>query len=192
MLLLWGVFFVGGCMNQKDKQLLRNLIYNNSITLKSFLISHCGIYQKELLEDKISHDDIKCLFPYLKRSSFEYILTNIREVYIGNILLVRDSYNNTVPYLKPKLNEITDIEINEEECIDKSENSEDDSILVDEIENLTLYELIELRKKYKTQNRCAEYRRISKIIKRNSDVISNREYYKKKVLMKGFDENDKY
>ena len=179
-------------MNQKDKQLLRQLENNNSITLRSFLVSHCCIWKKELFNNKLSHDDIKCLFPYLKRASFGYVLSNIRDVYIGNILLVKDSYNNVVPYFKPKLNEITDIDINEIKCIDENDANENDSIIVDDIENLTLYELIELRRKYKTQNRIVEYRRISKIIRKNSEVTSNREYHKKKVLMKGFDENDKY
>ena len=61
-----------------------------------------------------------------------------------------------------------------------------------ELENLTLYELTLLSKKYKEEGRITEYRKVCRIIKQNSDVIARKEYHKKKVLMKGIDEDDKY
>ena len=34
------------------------------------------------------------------------LIRNIQEVYVGNIILVRDSFGHVAPYLKPKLKEL--------------------------------------------------------------------------------------
>ena len=85
-------------MNKKGKSTLKKLQKNNSTTLKLFLIAYCGIQDSKLLSNKLTHKDIKHLFPNLKRVSFDYVLDNIDDVYIGNIILVEDSFDNVVPY----------------------------------------------------------------------------------------------
>ena len=179
-------------MEKKDRLKFKRLEENYSISLKAFLISHCGIWEKNFLEKPMSHKDIKYLFPFLKRTSFEYVLKNVKELCIGEIFLVKDSFGVCVPYLKPKLKELTESE-HQEIMSHNSEKKEDDKFLrTINLENLTLYELTMLSKKYKEQGRITEYRKVCRIIKKNSDVIARKEYHKKKILMKGIDEDDKY
>ena len=179
-------------MEKKDKDKLKRLEEVYSISLKSFLISRCGIWDKSIIEKKLTHKDIKILFPHLKRTSFEYVLKNVKDLCIGNVFLVKDSIGNSAVYFKPELNELTDSDYLEmEECGD-IKITDDKFFKAVELENLTLYELTVLSKKYKEEGRITEYRKVCRIIKKNSDVIARKEYKKKKVLMKGFDEDDKY
>ena len=172
-----------------DKKLLKELEKNNCISLKSFLISYCGICYSSLLNENISHEDIKYLLPDLKRSSYEYILKNVKDVYTGKIILVKDSYGHIIPYLKPEIKEY--YENNEIEKDDVKEETFEKAI---NLEKLSLYELSELGKKYKDKNRVTEYRKICRIIKREHKQSGVQEYHKKKekIKMKGFDDNDKY
>ena len=45
--------------------------YSNEITLAKFLTRYLGIVGEDV--KKISHDDVRYLFPEVKRSSFSYI-----------------------------------------------------------------------------------------------------------------------
>jgi hypothetical protein len=68
-----------------NKKILKDLEKEYSISLKSFLMIFCGICNETLLQGKISHDDVKHLFPELKKSTFEY-LSKILMKYILGIL----------------------------------------------------------------------------------------------------------
>jgi len=174
-------------MDSKDKKILNDLEKNNSISLKNFLISYCGIYNEDLLHNKITHKDIKVLLPDLKRVSYDYMLENKKELFTGNILIVKDSCGNYAPYLNPKLNEYIDVEMEYEG--EKKDNFE----IAVELEKLTFYELTELCRKYKEENRIKEYRKVCKLIKKmKNNGIDEYHRKKEKMLLKGFDENDKY
>jgi len=176
-------------MNSKDKNILNNLNKEYSISLKNFLISYCGICNKDLINNKITHKDIKYLLPDLKRVSYEYLIKNIGDVYTGNVLIVSDSFGNFAPYLNPKLNEYEDINIEYECEIEKTDKFE----VAVELENLNLYELSKLSKKYKEDNRISEYRKVCRMIKKKKDNGLDKYHSKKeKILMKGRSENDKY
>ena len=178
-------------MNNKDKRILRKLQKNNATTLKLFLIAYCGIQDGNLLSNKLSHKDIKQLFPNLKRVSFDYVLDNIDDIYTGNIILVQDSFEKVVPYKNPHIQIYEDINI--EYVEEDIENSNDTFDTVLELENLNSYELSQLAKKYKESNRITEYRKVCRMIKKrkNNGV---EEYHKKKekIIMKGRIENDEY
>jgi len=172
-------------MNKKN---LKQLEKEYSISLKSFLIDFCGIFNDILLNEKVSNNDIKNLFPELKRVSFDYINKNPKEIYTGEVILVKDSFGFIVPYKKPVIEEyleIPDIEINEdikEKAIEEVVN----------LEKLNLYELSELGKKYKKENRLTEYRKVCRIIKKIKNENGTKEFHKKKEKIKEMNYNDKY
>lgn len=183
-----GGVFLSLNISGRQKDLLKNLEKNNSISLKKFLISYCCISNNALLNSKIAHKDIKFLLPDLKRFSYEYMLENLKDLYVGNIVLVEDCYGNFAPYLNPKIEEYDDI------IIEYEEHQENDRFeLAVELENLNLYELAELAKKYREDKRMTEYRKVCRIIKSKKDP-SIEIYHKKKekIILKGSDDNDKY
>jgi len=177
-------------MSSKDKKVLNDLKDNNSISLRKFLMFYYGISDSNIFSHNLTHKDIKVLFPDLKRVNFDYVLDNIKEIYTGSIIMVKDSIGNSVPYINPKLDicieDDIDIEITEE---DKNDTFEE----IIDLENLNLYELLELAKKYKMNNRINEYRKVCRIIKkRKENDLKIYHEKKEKIIMKGRCENDKY
>lgn len=71
---------------------------NNEINLSKFLARYCNLTGKDL--SKIKHEDVKMLFPDLKRATFEEIEENPMLVYSGSVLLVNDG-KKVVPYYVP-------------------------------------------------------------------------------------------
>ena len=176
-------------MSSKNKQVLKDL-KKNSISLKKFLMFYYGVCESNILSHNLTHKDIKILFPYLKRASFDYVLDNIKEIYTGSIIMVRDSIGNSVPYINPKLDicieDYGDMKITEED-MDKTFEE------IIDLENLNLYELVQLAKKYKADNRINEYRHVCRLIrKRKDNDLKIYHENKEKILMKGRCENDKY
>lgn len=177
-------------MSSKDKKVLNDLKDNNSISLRKFLMFYYGICDSNILSHNLTHKDIKVLFPDLKRVSFDYVLDNIKEIYTGSIIMVKDSIGNAVPYINPKL----DICIEEDIDIETIEETKNDSFEeIVNLENLNLYELVELAKKYKIDNRINDYRKVCRIIKkRKENDLKIYHEKKEKILLKGRCENDKY
>jgi hypothetical protein len=177
-------------MDNKDKKILNYLKNNNSISLRKFLMFYYGIYDSNILNNNITHNDVKILLPDLKRVSYDFTLENIKDVYTGAIIMVIDSLGNCVPYINPKLDVC--VEYHEEFEITNN-NSMDKFEEVINLENLNLYELSELAKKYKNCNRLTEYRKICRILKKKKDSsIKNYHAKKEKILLKGRYEDDKY
>lgn len=177
-------------MSSKDKKILNDLKDNKSISLRKFLMFYYGINDSNILSNNLTHKDIKVLFPDLKRVSFDYVLDNIKEIYTGSIIMVKDSIGNAIPYINPDL----DICIEEEIDIETTEDYNDNTFeKIIDLENLNLYELVVLSKKYKMDNRINEYRKVCRIIKKmkNNDLKIYHEK-KEKIIMKGRSEDDKY
>jgi len=78
----------------------------NSISLAKFLSRYKSLYGKDL--KKLTHDDVKVLFPDLKRCSFDTLKEDPCLLYIGEVSLVSDGHK-TIPYYNP-VNEIFDEE----------------------------------------------------------------------------------
>lgn len=70
-----------------------------AISLAKFLSRYLNL-SGELL-NHISHEDVKILFPNIKRTSFEYAENNPNEVANGNIIWVDDG-KHVIPYVKPE------------------------------------------------------------------------------------------
>ena len=155
-------------MDSKDKKILNDLKDNNCISLRKFLMFYYGICDSNILSHNLTHKDIKILFPDLKRVSFDYIFDNIKEIYIGSIIMVKDSIGNTVPYINPKLDICIEDDIDVKITLEDKDNTFEKII---DLENLNLYELVELAKKYKADNRIKEYRKVCRIIKKEKIMI---------------------
>ena len=70
----------------------------NVITLAKFLSRYLGVQGKDVTN--LTHNDVKELFPNLKRASFSYIEQNPKVLISGEVLLVRDN-EKTIPYVTP-------------------------------------------------------------------------------------------
>ncbi len=72
----------------------------NEIKLSKFLVRYCNLRGEDLT--KIRHEDVKVLFPTLKRASFEELENNPKKLASGEILLVNDG-RKVIPYYVPSL-----------------------------------------------------------------------------------------
>lgn len=73
---------------------------NNVISLSKFLSRYAALKGMDL--SKIKHDEVKALFPQLKRATFDEVKSNKELIYSGRILLVSDG-KKTIPYYVPVL-----------------------------------------------------------------------------------------
>ena len=69
-----------------------------SVTLSKFLSRFLAVDGMALT--KLSHADVRVLFPMLKRASFEYVEKHPEDVMCGKILMVSDG-KKTIPYIVP-------------------------------------------------------------------------------------------
>ena len=162
----------------KNSNRLMDELRKKSMSIKKFLYYYCGISGESLKNINLSHSDIKLLMPDLKRVSYEYVLNNMSELYVGNIICVIDSYNNIAPYITPVLCE-TECFIN----VEKNTNDNDKKITnIILSEDLTIYELSILCKQYKRLGRMKEYRIAHDILKSKKSPV--KQYKKEKELLK--------
>ena len=148
---------------------------NNIMSLSKFLSRYGGLQGNSLT--KVTHEEVKRLFPYLKRSSFEEIRSNPELLLTGQVLLISDG-KHTIPYYVPYVQE-EDIEYLDFNREDPEPLKIDDNVY--DYANMSVYELrcllrrkfnsyrnqtcarrelahrgIELSKKYKRNNRILE------------------------------------
>jgi len=180
--MMWGFM-----ENRSELENLKKEMKSMCISLQKFLINYCGIYNEKIYDIKITHQDIKELMPQIKRISFEELLKNKKDLYVGNIIAVKDSLGNVVPYVNPmlELNEISQIyckEYKEEEIIP--------DIIFDK--KLCLYDLVKVCRYYKVHNKLKEYRIAHKLLEEEN--TSTKQYKKKreKLMMKGRDNYEEY
>lgn len=74
-----------------------------SVTLSKFLSRFLAVDGMALT--KLSHADVKMLFPMLKRASFEYVEKHPEEVMMGRIIMVNDG-KKVIPYIVPDVRKI--------------------------------------------------------------------------------------
>lgn len=74
-----------------------------SVTLSKFLSRFLMVDGMALT--KVTHADVKMLFPMLKRASFEYVEKYPEEVMMGRILMVSDG-KKIIPYIVPDVRKI--------------------------------------------------------------------------------------
>ena len=142
---------------KQDKARLSRLS-ENSISVESFLARVLGIRDKSFLSSKISHADIKQLFPQLVRPSFSYIVDNPAIIYNGEAFLVEDSFGSVVPYFNPSfLYEETEYFGEFVEEHPREELPQVDELELSELSN---YELQNLLRIYSDHNIRSAYRKV--------------------------------
>lgn len=144
------LFFIGGFMK--------------SISLLNFLQNYYGIVSEDLKLNNLTHMDIKILFPFIKRSSFESMDDNLYEIYNGNLILVYDSKGNVLPYINPHL-EVSFVDRIYDEY--KSDTKIDMKVI--DLDSLSKEELIKLRKKLKQYHQYIEEKDVVKAIRKKKD-----------------------
>ena len=154
---------------------MKNRNRQDSIGIRKFLKLYFGVTSNELLSSDITHKDLKFLFPDLKRLPFNYTYKNEDMINSGKIILVCDSFGTVIPYLSPQ----AEFDFEDE----KNGNFEKEKIIEEAInlENLNLYKLSELCKKYKKEHRYKEFRIAYKILKEKKlRRQKNQKIYKKR------------
>lgn len=165
-------------MKNVELRSLMKELEGNSISVQKFLSIYCGISAENILNVKISHADLKILMPQLKRVGFDSLLKDKTDLYVGNIIAVRDSYGNIAPYKSPEM------ELNYESydvCVESNKDKEIKKIIVNE--DLNTYELSQLCKKFKISGRMREFRIAYSILKTKKDKRV-KDYKNKKLLLK--------
>lgn len=125
----------------------------NTISLSKFLARFVNLDGVDL--SKVTHEQVKELFPYLKRSSFDYVDKHPEDVCTGKIVMVRDQYH-TIPYYVPEydmsIEEPMAFEMEFEEAPERPEEYDYASMTVYELKQL-------LNTKFNTYKQSREARR---------------------------------
>ena len=124
------------------------------ISLSKFLSRYVCMQGDNL--KRITHEEVKYLFPYLKRTSFDMIEEHKELLYMGKITLVSDG-KKIIPYYTPEL-EYSELEYN------NLEREEDAPFEVDDnhydYSSLSEYELRQLlRRKFSSYRNQVNARR---------------------------------
>lgn len=150
---------------------------HSSISLSKFLSRYVCLDGVDL--SKVTHEQVKQLFPYLKRSSFEYVDKHPEDVRRGVIVMVSDKYH-TIPYYVPTLSE--DLSKKQEFKMEFDEVVEKDDTHYD-YASMSVYELRKLlNTKFNSYRNSREARRE---LERRGVVLTrkyNRSTDRKKIM----------
>lgn len=147
------------------------------ISLAKFLSRFVSLYGKDL--KKVTHNEVKILFPNLKRCSFNKIKENPMLIYDGDVILVDDG-KTIIPYYIPK-----EETLNSESTFIREKVKEreiDDSY--HDYASMSIYELrCLLERKYNScRNQCAARRELNK-----RGVVLHKKYKRSEEKRKGFE-----
>lgn len=143
---------------KQDKSRLARLA-NDSMTIEAFMARVLGIRDQRVLANRITHNDLKELFPDLRRPSFDYVLDNPGTVSMGEVFMVSDCQGRVVPYFNPHyvLEEAEYFgSYEEQKPVEEPVPNIDDIELMD----LSTYDLIQLMHIYHDKNNRGAYRRV--------------------------------
>lgn len=159
-----------------------------SISLNKFLVLYCGVPKERLIDIRMSHRDIKSVFPVLKGISFEVAYKDRNSLALGKIVIVTDSYGNIGPYIVPET-----LTLGQDFDLVQTKKQE---ILENVIlsENLSRYELVLLCRYYKKHNRQEEYWIATRLLKKKKDADKVKTYKKEKynLIMKGREDCEEF
>ena len=132
------------------------------IDIISFLRNYVGITGSSLKQNKLTHDDLKVLFPELKlvRLPYEVAYKNPELVYSGEYLIVYDSRYQMIVYKNPLLME---------ELLPQEESNYDEekvTITLPDLTGLSKDELLSLRRKVRGTKEYNKATEITKQIRR--------------------------
>lgn len=148
---------------------------NFIITMAEFLYNYFGI--EDLNVFSITHEDIKVLFPELKRFSITELEKDLTLIYKGDVILVKDKKGFVLPYCNPLRYLDVDVkdlkEIKKPTCLKKSTIN---------IDTLTNYQL---KKEYLKDKRLHKYS-LCRVLKKEMNERNIEKSSRKKIR------NEKY
>ena len=145
------------------------------VDLISFLCNYYGIVNDNLNFNKLTHFDVKILFPNVKRMNTDELKYNCDKLYTGDVILVYDYKGYILPYFNPRL-ELENMRILESYIVEK----EFIDISKLELDKLSKDELLKLRKKVRRNQQIRDEKIIVKAIRKKK----NREVMKYKIKKK--------
>ena len=139
---------------------------SNVISLSKFLARYANLTGKDLVN--LTHDEVKVLFPQIKRTSFDYVDEHQDEMASGKVALVSDG-KKVVPYFVPEYDfehDVTEVVRPKDEPIKRDDTDYDYT-------KLSIYELRTLlRRKFSTQKN--QYRAARELERRG--VVLHKKY----------------
>lgn len=164
-----------------------------TLTISKFMSTFYNIKEKNL--NRLSHDNLKEIFPALNQIKKEFITEE--DLVRGEVVLVIDCNNKVVGYLNPY---VYDYEYHEKICKNNDKihfifTVEDDideleSLSEEELNNLSIYELEGLLKKAKQHQNLKEQRLVQKELYFDKENHSMKKEKQEKVRVKEFRKED--
>ena len=147
------------------------------VDLISFLRNYYGINNSSLKSNCLTHNDVKVLFPFVKRTSFEHLRLNYDYGHKGIIIMVYDARGSVIPYLNPF---IENIEYDNDEVDNYIDNQV--AIELDDIDTLSKEELLKIRKSLRKARAFNQEKTVVRMIKKLKEQEPH-EYRKRKELL---------
>lgn len=146
------------------------------VSMPYFLYHYIGYNEENIY--KMTHKDIKELFPTLRRSSITDVCKNPRIIYEGNVILVKDRRGLVVPYYNPL--DKNSVFSCMDDIVSKEKDNKEYDIL--DIKKLTNYEL---KKEYGLQKKSHNFGRFKMVrtIKKELDNRGIKGHGRKRVLI---------
>lgn len=182
---------MGNTKRKKDRKKEEQL-KQNSMSMESFLSKILGITDIGIIRAHLTHDDIKKMFPKIKRASIAQVLDDPALVFTGEVILVRDSENKSVPYINDRqnfmgnsVNPMTD----DLSCVmDEGEwtrpKEETPRFRYEELESMSVYELACLAKIYHDSGQIANREMVIRELTSRSDSKQGVKRSKGRILRK--------
>ena len=150
-----------------------------TIDLISFLQNYYGIFHEKLTFDKLTHEVVGKLFPFVKACKKGYL--NLEDLKCGNVIGVYDKYKRVMFYYNPHLYlDKMNVSEGKEESV-----KEEKFISLENLDNLSKDELLKIRRDLRLSNHRKESFLINKFIKRLKEKEPR--YYRErreKILIK--------
>jgi len=148
------------------------------VDLISFLCNYYGIVSDSLKNNKLSHIDVKILFPNIIHIGFKELKRNYHKIHNDDVILVRDYKGEVLPYINPRLDIDKFISI-----VPMKIDNEKIDISDIELDKLSKDELLKLRKKLKKNQKNRDENVIVREIRRkkNHQIIK---YKTKKCMLR--------
>lgn len=131
---------------------------NNSISLSKFLSRYAALEGKDL--KKVTHKEVKTLFPFLKRAGFEDVDRNPELITSGKVMLVDDGHRRLYYYVPEKEHDAQMMQFSREEV--DTRIIPDDKVY--DYVNMSIYELrcLLVRKFNSTRNQYCARRELNR------------------------------
>lgn len=177
-----------GDKKKADRRKQKDLT-QQSISIERFLSNILGVKVEELLRAHLTHEDLKEMFPKLKRESIAKVLDDPSLLTAGKVVYVTDSLNRTIPY-KTERERFTDIEFQSDfdRVMDpvewKKPACDVPRIKYEDLSSFSTYELCELAKKLFELGYVGDRTRVLKELKTRDDSKQGVRRSKEKALKK--------